>query len=291
MERLRNMHVFVEVAQAASFRKAGEVLGMPNSTVSRRIAALEREVGLRLFKRTTRKVVLTEAGHIYFERCRSIIEQAQLAHEELAELLDQPSGLIRVSLPVDFGVVFLSAHLAQFARTYPAIRFDLNMTSRRADLVAEPVDVAIRTEMPEELNLIARPIAKLKTGLFAAPSYLAERGRPDTPERLGEHDCLRMDDIPWQLSAAVGGDAVKIAVSGRFTANNIGMLRQLAINGMGVVMMARELARPDVSAGRLEPILTNWSPPSLRIFALTETRLLPAKIRVFLDFLAKNLGN
>lgn len=285
------MHVFVEVAQASSFRKAGEALGIPNSTVSRRIAALEREIGLRLFKRTTRKVALTEAGRTYFERCRSIIEQAQLAHEELAELLDQPSGLIRVSLPVDFGVVFLSAHLAQFARTYPAIRFNLNMTPRRADLVAEPVDVAIRTGMPSEPNLIARPIANLKTGLFASPSYLAARGRPETPGELGAHDCLRINDRPWQLSPAAGGDAVKIAVDGRFTANNIGMLRQLAINGMGIVMMARELARPDVSAGRLEPILTDWSPPSVRIFALTETRLLPAKIRVFLDFLVKNLGN
>lgn len=290
MERLRNMHVFVEVARACSFRRAGEVLGLPNSTVSRRIAELEREIGLRLLNRTTRRVVLTEAGQAYFERCRRIIDEARLAHEELTERLDNPSGLIRVSLPVDFGVVFLSAQLAEFSRAYPAIRFDLELTSRRADLVADPVDVAICTGTPADSNLIARPIATLPSGLFASPDYLVARGRPVSPYDLATHDCLRVDDRPWSLSAAAGDEAVEVVVAGRFTANNIGMLRQLAINGMGIAWMARELARPDVSAQRLEPVLADWSPPPVRIYALTATRLLPAKTRVFLDFLAKNLA-
>ena len=291
MERLRNMHIFVEVAKASSFRRAGEILGLPNSTVSRRIADLEREIGLRLFNRTTRIVVLTEAGQAYFERCRRIVDEARLAHEELAERLENPSGLIRISLPVDFGVVFLSAQLAEFSRAYPTIRFDLELTARRADLVADPVDVAICTGRPPDSSLIARPIATLPSGLFASPDYLAGRGRPVSPHDLAVHDCLRIDDRPWSLSALMSHEAVEIAVAGRFTANNIGMLRQLAINGMGIAWMARELARPDVSAQRLEPVLADWAPEPVRIYALTATRLLPAKIRVFLDFLTKNLGS
>lgn len=291
MERLRNMHIFVEVAKACSFGRASAVLGIPNSTVSRRVAELEREIGLRLFNRTTRKVVLTEAGQDYFERCRRIVDEARLAHEELAERLANPSGLIRVSLPVDFGVVFLSSRLAEFSRAYPEIRFDLDLTSRRADLFADPVDVVICTGTPPDSGLIARPIATLPSGLFASPDYLAARGRPVSPHDLAAHDCLRVDDRPWSLSAPTRQEAVEIAVTGRFTANNIGMLRQLAINGMGIAWMARELARPDVSAQRLESVLAGWSPEPVRIYALTATRLLPAKIRVFLDFLAKNLGN
>ena len=284
------MHVFFEVAQASSFRKAGEVLGIPNSTVSRRIASLEREIGLRLFKRTTRQVSLTEAGQIYLDRCRCIMAQAQLAHQELAELLEQPSGLIRLSVPVDFGVVFLSAQLAQFAHSFPTIHFDLDLTPHQTDLVAKPVDIAIRTGIPSESNLIARPITKLRMGLFASPTYLAAHGLPKSPDELGTHKCLRIDDDPWQLSPNEGGDPVSVAVAGSVMANNVGMLRQLSIHGMGVVMMSRELARPDVSAGRLAPVLSDLFPPPVPIYALTETRLLPAKVRVFLDFLAANLG-
>ena len=164
------------------------------------------------------------------------------------------------------------------------------MTSRHADLVADPVDVVICTGTPADSNLIARPIATLPSGLFASPGYLAARGRPVSPYDLAAHDCLCVDDRPWSLSGATGQATVEVAVAGRFTANNIGMLRQLAINGMGVAWMARELARPDVSAQRLEPVLADWSPEPVRIYALTGTRLLPAKVRVFLEFLAKNLA-
>ena len=137
MEAFRNMHLFVEVARAGGFRAAAERLGMQNSTLSRRIAELERNVGLRLLNRTTRRVDLTEAGRLYFERCCRIIEDARLAQEELSGVLTQPTGLIRASVPVDFTLVYLSHILVDFLKQYPGISLDLDVTPRQSNLVTE----------------------------------------------------------------------------------------------------------------------------------------------------------
>lgn len=287
MDILRNMLLFVEVAKAGSFRRAAEGLGLPNSTVSRRIAELEKSIGLRLLNRTTRRVELTEGGKVYFARCRRIIEEAQLAHEELGELQKKPGGLIRVSLPVDFGVIFLSPLLAEFSAEYPDIRFDLDLTPRRADLVADPVDVAIRVGAPQEPNLIARPLTSFAMGIYASPDYLARAGTPTLPEHLIKHQCLRMADAPWTLRSITSGETVKLPVSGRFTANNVGMLRRLTSQHLGIVLIAEALV---AGPGELQRILPDWAPPPVPVFALTETRLLPAKVRVFIDFLVARLN-
>lgn len=289
MEVFRNMQIFVEVAKAQSFRRAADVLGMPNSTVSRRIAELERDIGLRLFNRTTRRVELTESGHRYFERCRRILQDAQLAHEELADMQARPSGTIRVSLPVDFSVIYLSPMLAQFAALYPGIRLELDLTPSQADLVAGSVDLAIRMGLPKEQQLIARQIADLNLGLYASPAYLQRHGKPSTPGALSAHACLCMRDGPWTLTAAHGGHSETIAVSGQILANNVGMLRQLALAGLGIMMNAESWAAEDVAAGSLVRVLPGWAPPRARAYALTETRLLPAKVRVFIDFLTERM--
>ncbi len=289
MNFLHNMPIFVEVAKASSFRRAAEVMGLPNSTVSRRIADLERSLGLRLFNRTTRQVELTEAGRLYFANCTRIIAEAELAHQELTDLQTQPSGVLRVSLPVDFAVQFLRPVLTAFAKRYPGIRFDLDLTPNLADLLGDPVDIAIRMAPPTDGHLIARPIARLQTILVASPDYLQARGHPQVPQDLSSHDCLRMKDTPWLLRDQAGNTSV-IDVSGAFIANNIGLLYQLALEGNGVAQYAAQLAQTDLATGRLIHVLPQWSPPLAQAFAITTTRLLPAKVRVFLEFLTQNLA-
>ena len=289
MELFRNMHLFVEVARANSFRRAAEVLGLPNSTVSRRIAELERDVGLRLFNRSTRRVELTEGGRLYFENCKRILQEADLARQELIDLQAQPSGLIRASMPVDFSVLYLSPLLADFSQRYPSIRFDLDLTPNRADLVGDPVDVAIRMGRPEDQNLIARPIARLRTILVAAPDYLARRGIPAQPQDLLGHDCLRMKETRWTLVHRDGGSQT-VEVSGQFVANNRGMLHQLALGGQGIVQCADSWAQADLAGQRLVRVLPDWAPPVVEAYALTATRLLPAKVRVFIDFLVAQMA-
>lgn len=287
MDVLRNMQIFVEVAKARSFRRAAEILGMPNATVSRRIAELERGIGLRLFNRTTRRVELTESGQRYFERCGRVIQEAMLAHEELADMQARPIGTVRVSLPVDFSVIILSPMLVHFARMYPGIRLELDLTPSQADLAAGSVDLAIRMGPPTEQRLIARQIADLKLGLYASPVYLKQYGMPATPAALREHECLRMRDGPWTLWAAKGDRSETIEVTGQITANNVGMLRQLALAGLGIMINAESWAADDVDQGSLVRVLPGWSPPNAQAYALTETRLLPAKVRVFIDFLTE----
>jgi len=286
----RNMHLFVEVARASSFRRAAEVLGMPNSTVSRRIAELERDVGLRLFNRTTRHVELTDVGRAYFESCKRILAEAQIAHQGLLNIQAKPAGVIRISMTEGFGVTYLTPLLTAFATLYPDIRFDLDLTPARANLVGDTVDVSIRMWPPEEQNVIARNIANLPTGLYASPAYLRERGIPEQPQDLLKHECLRIREAPWVLSRVNGAGSETVAVSGRFIANGPNLLQQLALSDMGIVMCTERMVNASLAEQKLVRVLPEWSTPTVPVYALTATRLAPAKVRVFVDYLVEKMA-
>lgn len=289
MELLNDMALFVEVVKAKGFRSAGEVIGMPNSTLSRRISALEKAIGLRLLHRTTRKIELTEAGQVYFERCKRIVDEARLAHEQLGDMLAQPSGVLRVSLPVDFGVTYLAPLIAEFADLYPGISFEFDLTPRRVDLVSEPFDVAIRIGESDSSQLVARTVASLTPFLYASPGYLAQAGEPAVPADLARHQCMHIRKAgSWVLHNGTQSDTV--AVSGRFTLNSVGMMRRLATLDRGIILMPEEIVADDVVSGRLRRILPAWHGVPTAVYAITETRLLPAKTQRFIEFLRARLG-
>ena len=293
MDLLNDMALFVEVARAMSFRRAADALGMPNSTLSRRISALEKAIGLRLLHRTTRRLELTEAGRIYFERCQRIVDEARLAHEQLGDLLDQPSGVLRASLPVDFATIYLAPLVAEFARRHPGIRFDFDLTPRRVDLVTEPFDVAIRMGESKDSALIARLLARLPTHLYASPGYLARAGEPRQPPDLAAHECLCFRSARptvWKLSRTDGTEAAEVEVGGRFQLNSVGMMRRLATLDLGLVVLADAMAADDVASGNLRRVLPDWQGPPVPVYAMTETRLLPAKTQRFIEFLHERLG-
>lgn len=289
MELLNDMALFVEVVKAKGFRRAAEANDMPSSTVSRRISALEKAIGLRLLHRTTRKVELTEAGQIYFERCKRIVEEARLAHEQLGEMLAQPSGVLRASLPVDFANIFLLPLLIEFGQLYPGISFEFDLTPRRVDLVSDAFDVVIRMGEPPSSNLIARALARLPQGLYASPTYLAQSGKPKHPADLAGHECLRGPKAEsWTLHR--GSDSQEIAVGGRFRVNSVGMLQRLATHGQGIALLSEAIAAEDIAAGRLERVLPQWRAPPVSVYVITETRLLPAKTQRFIEFLRERLS-
>jgi len=292
MELLNDMALFVEVVKARGFRHAAEAVGMPNSTASRRISNLEKAIGLRLLHRTTRKIELTEAGQIYFERCKRIVDEARLAHEQLGELLAQPSGILRASLPVDFANIYLAPLIAEFARRYPGISFDFDLTPRLVDLVSEPFDVAIRMGKPPDSNLIARQLANLPCYLYAAPRYLDQSGEPGHPTDLSHHECLGFRASKantWTLHHAE--ESVDVAVGGRFQLNSVGLIRRLASLDLGIAVLPAEIAAEDVAHGRLRRILPDWVGPPVPVYAMTETRLLPAKTQRFIEFLRERLND
>lgn len=290
MELLNDMALFVEVVKARSFRGAAQAIGMPNSTLSRRITGLEKEIGLRLLNRTTRKIEMTEAGQIYFERCKRIVDEARLAHEQLGELLAQPSGVLRASLPVDFANIFLAPLIAEFAGLYPGVSFELDLTPRRVDLVAEPFDVAIRMGESPDSNLIARLLARLPRRLYASPRYLERCGEPRQPADLSRHECLGLRKAKpdtWTLRHET--QTVEVAVSGRFRLNSVGMIRRLATLDLGIAILAEEIVADDMARGRLRHVLSEWQATPIPVYVVTETRLLPAKTQRFIEFLRERL--
>ncbi|GAU03375.1 LysR family transcriptional regulator [Burkholderia stabilis] len=284
MELLNDMALFVEVVKAKGFRSAADALGMPNSTLSRRIGALEKAIGLRLLHRTTRRIELTEAGQLYFERCKRIVDEARLAHEQLGELLAEPAGVLRASFPVDFAVIYLTPLIVEFANRYPKLTFDFELTSRRVDLVSEPFDVAIRIGESADSQLVARRLATFRNQLYASPRYLERSGEPREPDDLTRHQCLSVQRVDaWTLH----DDAreVEVPVGGRFVVNSVGMVRQLAVQDAGIIQMPEEVVADDVAAGRLRRVLPGWEGTLVPVYAMTETRLLPAKTQIFIEFL------
>lgn len=289
MELLRDMALFVQVGEMKSFSRAAEALDMAASSLSQRIAALEKAVGLRLLNRSTRKVELTADGADYLERCRRIVDAARTAHEELGENAGAPRGLLRVSLPTFFGLAVLGPVLADFARRYPEIRIDFDLSPQRADLVAEGVDVAIRAGALPDSALVARRICSLPRGLYAAPDYLARAGRPAQPEALARHECIvGTGGARWQFARE--GKTVDVAVRGRYSANNAPMNRELALRGLGIAVLPRRIVQAELRAGALRQVLAAWRVPPVEISAVTSSRLLPARTRVFLDVLTQALA-
>ncbi|ROC65063.1 LysR family transcriptional regulator [Klebsiella quasipneumoniae] len=285
---LNDMALFVEVVKAKGFRRAAEATGVPSSTLSRRISELEKSTGLRLLHRTTRKTELTEAGRIYYERCRRIVDEARLAHEQLGEILAQPSGVLRVSLPVDFAITYLAPLITEFAEHYPGITFELDLSPKKVDLISEPSDVAIRMGEPENSLLIARKLTTLTARLYASPDYLKRSGTLQSPQELENHECLGMMKAnQWTLHR--GAEQQTITVSSRYMMNNVGMIRRLAALGQGIMLTPETIVAGELSAGTLIEVLPEWHGTPQSVWALTETRLLPAKVQTFIDFMKMKL--
>jgi DNA-binding transcriptional LysR family regulator len=288
---LQDMSLFVEVARALSFTRASEASGIPIATLSRRVAALEKRVGVRLFERTTRRLALTEPGRRYQERCESIVQEADIAHEVLKEAAERPAGHLRVSMPVEFGLTYIAPIIDEFARRYPAITMDAELSPRPANFLDEKVDVSIRLGEIREPSLIARRLGDAARLLYASPSYLGKRGELGQPSDLGEHDCVLQSYMAqpkiWRLVS--GKRSVDVDVHGRFSTNNVSMTLRFAEQGHGVAALSPAVARPAEDAGAIRRVLADWSFPPMPVHAVMTSRLLPARVRVFVDFLASRL--
>lgn len=290
---LQDIALFVEVARTRSFSRAAQNLGLSSATLSRRIAALEQRAGARLFNRTTRRVELTHVGERYFERFEHLVDEARRAQEALHEETRRPTGHLRVSMPVDLGVHRIGPLLPAFARLYPGISFEIDLSPQHRDLLGEQVDVAIRIGSVMQPQLVCRRIGWIEQGLLASPAYLERRGRPAQPTDLVEHDCIFVgagkSQANWRLVGEAG--AVTVTVGGRFSVNNHGLMSALAERGMGIAALDPGLLREAIAAGRLVPVLPDWSVPKLAVNALMTSRLQAAGVRAFVEFLADRFAS
>nr|WP_314739320.1 LysR family transcriptional regulator [uncultured Haemophilus sp.] len=291
MHLLDDMELFVEVVKAKGFTKAADYLNMPKSTLSVRINKLEENIGLRLLNRTTRKVEVTEAGQLYFEKAVKIIEEARLVHLQLTDMLEKPKGTLKISLPVDFAQQILTPMLGEFCQRYPDITLEFDVTPRKVDLIAEPFDLAIRTGPLDDSQLVAHRLTVVSGGLYASPSYLQRNGEPKDLADLAHHHALRFHagyNHEWRLLK--GRTEKTVSVNGNLFANNLGMVLHLAVQGLGIAALPHLLAKSAVENGQLLRILPEWETTRVPITALTVTRLLPRKSQVFINFLKEKFG-
>jgi DNA-binding transcriptional LysR family regulator len=290
LDDLRDIAHFVEVARTRNFSQAAARLGVPSSTLSRRIAELEAGLGTQLLVRTTRRVDLTEAGALFLSRCEEIVEAARGARAELTELTRRPRGTLRISLTPDFGATFLAPVIAAFCANHPEITLQLDLNPRRADIMGEGIDVAIRIGLPSEPYLFARKLITARRGLYASPTYLKAIGSPEVPQDLGQHRCLSVstgEPAPWVLHR--GHQTEEVVVHGPVQANAPGMVLRLATAGLGIAAADEVMAASYLDRGDLLPVLPDWSIRPVPVYAVTATKVHPVKTRLFLDFVQKAL--
>ncbi len=253
MDVLYGMSLFVEVAKARSFTRAAETLAMPTSTLSRRIGEIEASLGLKLFHRTTRSVGLTDAGALYFSRAVSLVEAAAEAHAHVRGLAERPAGLLRISMETEIGPSLIAPVVASFRTAYPDVGFELDLSPRRVDLLAENYDIAIRLGSLPDSTLTVRRLALLDVGLYAAPGYVARRGSPGHPGELKDHARIHLmhqhDGGEWSLTR--DAETVVVPSDRSLSANNMAMILQLARSGAGIAVSDELVAARECETGRL----------------------------------------
>jgi DNA-binding transcriptional LysR family regulator len=288
---LDDLVLFVEVARSGSFSQAAQHLGLPSATMSRRIARLEQQLGVKLFNRSTRQVRLSEHAQAFYERCAEVVDAARLAHEALVTSHAHAGGRVRLSVPVDFGQDYLGPLLPEFAALYPQVQLDVELSARNINLVTEQVDLAVRIGMVQGDNLVARALGHIRMGLFASRHYLARHGVPQSPADLARHQCLAMGQdralSRWPLTR--GGDTALHPVQGVFCTNHIGLSRRLAAQDQGIAMLPLTHTRNALESEWLVPVLPDWSGPSLPVTLLRTGRQQPLAVRLLAEHLIQRL--
>ena len=285
-----DMSLFVEVVKAKGFTNASNLLGIPTSTISVRINKLEKQLGLQLLNRTTRRVELTEVGKLYYQRALHIVEETKALHSQLDDLLDNPSGVVRVSMPVDFAYENFAPLIPKFYAQYPQIKLHIDTSSRNVDLMSEPFDVAIRFGVPQDPNLIARPLGEFQFHLYASLDYLKAYGTPTKLPDLHKHHLLAFGQghspSHWQLFCRKHQTTFEFEPI--FSSNSLGLLQRLATQGLGVALL------PDIfnisQDSKLVRIMPDYCGLSNPLHAVTSTRLLPKKVQVFIEFVKAHLS-
>ena len=280
--------VFVKVVQAGSFSRAAKILGMPVSTVSRRVAELEDELGVTLLHRTTRSLKITDIGSAYFEHGRTIASEIEKAESLGTNFKTIPQGILKITAPTDFGDQFLGKIVSGFLKENPQVQTDIVLTERVVDLISEGFDLAIRIGDLEDSTHLARKIGNIELQLYASPTFIRKHGEPKSVKDLLRFECIRFtadEELDrWKLKGPKGVESVE--VTGKISCNNMALIRDFALLGEGIALMPYFLCAEEVQAGRLKVILKDWvfvSGPIHVVFP--GQKFLVPKVRAFIDHL------
>ncbi|PCE32361.1 LysR family transcriptional regulator [Burkholderia ubonensis] len=296
MQDLNDLYFFVQVVEYKGFAPAGRVLGVPKSTLSRRIAALEKQLGVRLVHRSTRQFSITEIGQRYYTHCKAMLVEAEAAQQAIDQMRAEPQGVVRLTCPVAILHARVGAMLAEYLARTPRVTIHLEATNRVVDVVGEGIDVAIRVRPPplKDSDLVMRVLGERSWCLVASPSLVRQHGDAETPADLAAWPSLdfgpAQSQHAWQLD---GPDGVQVTIrhTPRFVTDDMTALRQAAVAGAGVVQLPVMMMIDELRRGELVRVLPGWSPKSGVIHAVFPSRrgLLPS-VRSLLDFLAERFA-
>ncbi|MGG6238640.1 LysR family transcriptional regulator [Nodosilinea sp. AN01ver1] len=292
MDKLESMRAFTHVVEAGGFAAAARKMDLSRSQVNKLVMNLEEHLQTQLLHRTTRKVSPTDAGRAYYDRCLAILADLEEAELSLTRLQQEPRGSLRINAPMTFGTLNLAPLVVEFMAQYPELQVELVLNDRRIDPIEEGFDITLRiAAQPPGAGLIAHTLAPCPLVVCAAPDYLQQRGTPTHPDDLKQHDCLhyghRSQDNSWTL---VGDEPHTVPIGGPLCCNNGEVLRAAAIAGLGIVMLPDFIVKQDLQQGRLHPILTDYPPPTINIYALYPVnRHLSAKVTRLVEFLTAKI--
>lgn len=292
---LNDIVVFTKVVETKSFTGAADALGLPKSTVSRKLAQLEERLGVRLVQRTTRKLALTEIGEAYYERCSRIVADIAAAEQLVTDMQSTPRGRLRVTASVDFSTRFLGEIVAEFLAQHPEINVELEATDRVVDLIEDGFDLAVRFGQMPESTLIARKLCSLHLILCASPAYLARRGTPRMVEELDEHDHVLFTPASrnqtWTLASGDGDTTYDFGRPARLATNNYGAVVDVARAGGGIALISEFMVTEEIKSGQLVRVLPDWQTRPTDVHAVYPARQnVPPRLTLFLDHLAKSLN-
>lgn len=287
---LNEMAIFAHVVEAGSFTGAAKNLGLPKSTVSRKITQLEERLGVRLIQRTTRSLRLTDTGTAYYNHCARILSEIEEANIAVTQMQSTPTGTLRITAPVLFGSTILAGLLAEFSEMHPQLTIDMVLSDSRLDLVQEGFDIAFRVGQLEDSSLIGRYLGDVRAILCASPDYLKRSGSPKAPDELPSHTLVSsMQWIQWHLIGP-NQQELNLAIKPRIQVNDFASIYSLVLAGAGIAPVPMMLAASALRSGNLVHVLDDWSFDAAPIHALyPSNRHLSAKVRSFIDFILESV--
>ncbi len=288
MDRLAAMQAFSRVVERGSFSEVARELGVSQPTISKQIAALERDLGANLLRRTSRTMTLTDAGARFYDHCRHILAMVERAEDDLRGEAE-PRGLLRLACPTVFGRVHVMPHLPAFLARHEHLQVELVLSDAFVDLVAQGIDLAIRIGRLIDPNLIVRKLGSSSAHVIGTPEYFERAGIPQHPSELVSHQCVLYTPFErpdaWRFEEE--GEPLQVPVSGRFRTNSSEALREAMLAHLGVAMIPRWLAQPELDQGRLMTVLDGFSVHPIHIYAAyTPAPFLSARVRAFIDYIA-----
>lgn len=294
MDKLMQIRAFVRLAERVSFSAVARDLKVTQSAVSKAITALEKSLGVRLVSRSTRSVALTEAGRGYYERCRLIVADLDEADAAVADLNVLSMGTLNIAAPVPFGLTFISPRVARFKLLNPGIDINLDLNDQSLNLVESNIDVAIRLGHLKMQGFAARKLGESPVMIVASPAYLDTRGVPETPQQLLMHNCVvyahQDNPLEWKVESNAGNRS--LIVSSNFRSNNLLVLKDAALAGVGIARLPLWMVDADIKAGLLRPVLEHIRFLGFDIHAVFPTsRQIPAKVKLFVDFIKTELSS